>query len=535
MVAIADGAMSLGSGLSKISLGPSGISVGGTTLSPSGLSFGGSNPISMANGFINIGDSNNIIEIGNGDIKIGGSSVVGADSNNAAYLNGQTGAYYTNANNLSEGIVPHARQPTSLSAFYNVTPDTNKLIYYANSSSVALSNISAFALTLLDDANAEMMRTTLNVPPDLGYTPANKAGDTFSGQVNLYSSGAQLRLGSGNTSYWGINRDNSGNGSLVFSTDVGSGESTFMVLTISGELFLANSAVLVRNNFANTSDAATGTNNDVIMSPATTKHAIDTHALTVSDISDEVTAKAGTNNDVIMTPLRTAQAISALATELSAWEVNTTATGSTQVITLPEVSDIDDLLIFVEGIEQNGEGITQTAPAELTFDARTVGHSIRIVRMGGPAGKSFKPDAVGALADRSLYNAEQAGFTYLVTDDVAGPIWFNDGAGGWDGPVYVRGATGDPGANALNPWEFKNSSFSAVDKGRYIMTGGITATLPAPSNGLEVWFMGNFYSNNATIDRNGATIAGSNTNLVLNADNISPKLTCWANNWYVAQ
>ena len=66
----------------------------------------------------------------------------------------------------------------------------------------------------------------------------------------------------------------------------------------------------------------------------------------------------------------------------------------------------------------------------------------------GPPGDSFKPNAVGLLSDRSLYNTEGAGFAYLATDN--GMIYFRVGisAGAWsDGvPLALKGDTGGNGS-----------------------------------------------------------------------------------------
>jgi hypothetical protein len=86
------------------------------------------------------------------------------------------------------------------------------------------------------------------------------------------------------------------------------------------------------------------------------------------------------------------------------------------------------------------------------------------------------------------------------------------------------GGGGGGGGFAL--LEQKTANFNAVSGHAYEIKGaGITATLPgAPAYGDRVRFIGNFSVNNATIGRNGNSIAGAAANLVLNQDNIGPTL-----------
>jgi hypothetical protein len=86
-------------------------------------------------------------------------------------------------------------------------------------------------------------------------------------------------------------------------------------------------------------------------------------------------------------------------------------------------------------------------------------------------------------------------------------------------------------------WVNKAASFNVAPKGRYACAGvGIVATLPAaPAESTEVWFSGSFATNNMTIARNGATIAGINQDLVLDQNNLMPKLIFRGGDWKVSQ
>jgi len=71
----------------------------------------------------------------------------------------------------------------NLTALSGVSAAADRLPYFNGTSSMTYTTLSAFARTLLDDADAAAARATLGAQANLGYTPANKAGDTFTGNV----------------------------------------------------------------------------------------------------------------------------------------------------------------------------------------------------------------------------------------------------------------------------------------------------------------------------------------------------------------
>lgn len=69
----------------------------------------------------------------------------------------------------------------NLTAFGGLTLAANKSIYATGVGALATYDLTPFARTLLDDADAATMRTTLGAQGALGYSPVNKAGDTMTG------------------------------------------------------------------------------------------------------------------------------------------------------------------------------------------------------------------------------------------------------------------------------------------------------------------------------------------------------------------
>lgn len=97
----------------------------------------------------------------------------------------------------------------------------------------------------------------------------------------------------------------------------------------------------------------------------------------------------------------------------------------------------------------------------------------------------------------------------------------------WDGTTW-QDLTGGGGGSGLAPWTSVTSTYTAQAGERLIANtdgGAFTITLPiAPTNGAEIWILGDFAARNLTIARNGKQIARKSEDLILNKDNIGLKL-----------
>ncbi|KYB46156.1 hypothetical protein AB664_24890 [Brucella anthropi] len=86
----------------------------------------------------------------------------------------------------------------NLEAVAGLTSAADKGIMFTGPGTAGTFDLTAAARELLNDASYAAMRTTLGAQASLGFTPANKAGDTFNGVVNFRSEGTtQAQWGAG--------------------------------------------------------------------------------------------------------------------------------------------------------------------------------------------------------------------------------------------------------------------------------------------------------------------------------------------------
>ena len=111
---------------------------------------------------------------------------------------------------------------------------------------------------------------------------------------------------------------------------------------------------------------------------------------------------------------------------------------------------ISQLLAAGFSVEQR---LTETGDTEFRFRSASAGggwSSWITVQRGekgdkGDKGDNFTVDATGLLSERSQYDAEEKGFSFLATDDGNLYIKNSDTSGDWSGPIPFQGPKGDDG------------------------------------------------------------------------------------------
>jgi hypothetical protein len=169
-------------------------------------------------------------------------------------------------------------------------------------------------------------------------------------------------------------------------------------------------------------------------------------------------ALVGADDTTWMTPAKTTAAISNAIASRTQFSTTVTATGSSQTVNLGVDVQPGELLIYVNGVEQDGVDFAKSG-TNWTF-TRPAGSRIRFMLPGGVRGQSFDADASGTTAGRSTYDSQPVGFCYLATD-TGSFSWRTGNAGVWTNAVTLTGPQGDQGpvgnagvngSNGVNGW-----------------------------------------------------------------------------------
>lgn len=210
---------------------------GGTITTTGTISVVGSNTIISNSSGIFVNNNTGLVANSTG-LHVNSSYIAGitvSNATNALNLNGQPSSYYTNADNLSSGLVPYSR----LSGTYNISifgnagtattattatkaitlaqagtgtamsfsysgqsgqpswlwgtnDGTNIFVWNPANFSVnyATSAGSATTATNSTQLNGQASSYYTNIPARLGYTPVNKAGDTMTGALGVSTTGS---------------------------------------------------------------------------------------------------------------------------------------------------------------------------------------------------------------------------------------------------------------------------------------------------------------------------------------------------------
>lgn len=162
------------------------------------------------------------------------------------------------------------------------------------------------------------------------------------------------------------------------------------------------------------------------------------------DKATTLDAEAGVNDSKWMTPAKTKAAILALAGDATEqFSITVTATGAEQTVDLGAEIELSELLIFENGLEQDGTGFVMDG-TEITF-TREAGSHLRFMLSGGYRGRSFEPDLYGnSLVERDAIDIANSGIG-LTFFDIANGVFYFSNTVGWSEGVSLRGPQGIQG------------------------------------------------------------------------------------------
>jgi hypothetical protein len=139
----------------------------GTVTTAGSLAVNANNGI-VANSFGVFADARTGLVANTTGLHVNASYIATISANNTSFFNGQAAAFYTNASNISTGTLPTGR----LTGTYSISINGN-----------AATATDALNANNAGNLNGQAASFYTNIPARLGYTPASRGGDTFTGGV----------------------------------------------------------------------------------------------------------------------------------------------------------------------------------------------------------------------------------------------------------------------------------------------------------------------------------------------------------------